>query len=90
MVRVNLILLITNVIISSVILISIMLNKYIGKYMKIIVLCLTLLLTFLQIYEYVRYTTESKETKKSLRGLDFNPKDKKYDPIGGIGGTGWI
>jgi len=86
----NLILLITNLIISSVILISIMLNKHVGKYTKITNLCLTLLLISLQIYGYVRFTTGSKEKTKSLRGLDFDPDDQKYNPIGGISGTGWL
>lgn len=37
-------------------------------------------------YLYYRYT--KKEDKQ--RGLSFDPKDSKYDPIGGIGGSGWM
>lgn len=39
-----------------------------------------------QVYFYWSYR---KYVDSKQQGLSF-PKDKKYDPIGGIGGTGWL
>ncbi len=41
------------------------------------------------VHSYIYFFKEKKDTK-SLRGISFTPKDKKYDSIGGIGGVGWI
>jgi len=43
----------------------------------------------ISVHSYMYFFKETKDTK-SLRGISFNPKDKKYDSIGGIGGIGLI
>jgi len=65
-------------------------NKKIRKEVGIILFITSIFV--ISVHSYMYFFKQKKETKdtKSLRGISFNPKDKKYDSIGGIGGIGWI
>jgi hypothetical protein len=39
---------------------------------------------------YYYYEHLQSKSSSAAHGLSFNPKDPKYDPIGGIGGVGFI